>query len=99
MFSLANLGEESPNRAIADADMTRRKLAPYVIKRQIGRLGRPGEQPVSLIFETRVALPAHRLGRDARILNHDKALLGIPTDSVTVDNALAINPPSFTEVR
>src|ERR1700732_1680264 len=30
----------------------------------------------------------------ARILNHDKALLGIPPDSVTVDNALAAARPS-----
>src|ERR1700730_6712255 len=33
------LGEESPNRAIADADIARGKLAPYVMKRQIGRRG------------------------------------------------------------
>src|SRR6202022_3088056 len=59
------LGEESPNRAIADADIARGKLAPYVMKRQIGRRGDAGEQPVSLVFETRIALPAHRLGRDA----------------------------------
>src|ERR1700726_3032015 len=138
------LGEESPNRAIAEADISRGKLAPYVMKRQIGRRRDGGEQPVSLVFETRIALPAHRLGRDApgppeplrpphdtahadaeplgripaacarhnsrhharakifriglrhpswplpaRILNHDKALLGIPPDSVTVHNALA----------
>jgi transposase-like protein len=35
------------------------------MQQQIGRRGDAGEQPVSLIFETRVALPAHRLGRDA----------------------------------
>src|ERR1700682_303764 len=49
------LGEEAPNRAIADVDMARGKLAPYAVKRQIRRRGDAGEQPVSLIFETRVA--------------------------------------------
>ncbi len=59
------LGEEAPNRAIAGVDMARGKLAPYAVKRQIGRRGDAGEQPVSLVFETRVAISAHRLGRDA----------------------------------
>jgi hypothetical protein len=54
-------GQEAPNRAIADTDIARGKLAPDVMKRQIGRRG----EPVSLIFETRVALLSHRLGRDA----------------------------------
>src|ERR1700737_4100310 len=59
------LGEESPNRARADPDISGGKLAPYVMKRQIGRRRDAGEQPVSLVFETRIALPAHRLGPDA----------------------------------
>jgi hypothetical protein len=46
------LGEKAPDRAIADMDMARGKLAPYVVKRQIGRRGDAGEQPVSLVFET-----------------------------------------------
>ena len=40
-------------RAIADADNARGKLAPYVMKRQIGRRGDAGEQPGSLAFEMR----------------------------------------------
>jgi hypothetical protein len=32
------LGEKAPNRAVANMDMTRRKLAPYVMQRQIGLL-------------------------------------------------------------
>src|SRR6202045_4810417 len=57
------LGEESPNRAIADADIPCGKSGPYVKKRQIGPRREAGGQPVALVFETRIALPAHRLGR------------------------------------
>src|SRR4029453_1697844 len=62
IFSLA---KKTPDRAIANMDITRGKLAPYVIQRQIWRRGDKGEQPIPLILETRMALPAHRLGSDA----------------------------------
>src|SRR5207302_9205618 len=62
------LGEKAPDRAIANMDITRGKRPPYVMKRQIGRRSDKSEQPVPLILETPMALPAHRLSRDAPAL-------------------------------
>ena len=59
------LGEKAPIRAIVGVDKARGKLAPCVVKRQIGRRSHPGEQPGPLVFETSIAVSAHRLGRTA----------------------------------